>query len=168
MTVVRMRLARRRSVLRARAGRVLRGIDGGSFGVGAAGWEGPGEPAGGGAGVDFPVGLLLVEVIAAAYGAAGTQAGDAAFVVRRGVLVVAAAVRGAAGGEGAFLVEDRCEVPEVLAGVVGGGLVLVVAGPGEGLEGEVEFPAGDGELPGAQAAWRPLIYLGQDSGLPWW
>src|ERR1700677_359276 len=147
--------------------RSLTRVDGGAFGVGASGWEGPGEPAAGGSGIYLPAGLLLVEVVTAAYRTAGTQAGDAALVMRRGVLVVAAAVRGPAGGEGAFLVQDRCEVPEVLAGVVGGGLVLVVAGPGEGLEGEAEFPVGDGELPGAQAARRPGAYLGEGSGVPW-
>src|SRR6202789_4151216 len=88
----------------------LRRVDGGSFHVGASGWEGPGEPAGGGSGVDFPVGLLFVEVVAAADGSAGAQAGDAAFVVGGGVLVVTGPVGGAAGGEGAFLVQDRGQV----------------------------------------------------------
>jgi len=168
MAVVRTRLARRRSVHRAGASRVLRGVDGGSLHVGAAGWQSPGEPAAGRSGVDLPPGVLLVEMVAAADGSAGAQAGDPALVMRCRVLVIAGPVRGAAGEEGAFLVQHRRQVPQELAGVVGGGLVLVVAGPGQGLEGEGQFPVGDGELPGAQAAWRPLIYLGQDSGLPWW
>jgi len=106
-------------------------------------------------------------MVAAADGSAGAQAGDPALVMRCRVLVIAGPVRGAAGEEGAFLVQHRGEVLQELAGVVRGGLVLVVAGPGEGLEGEVELAVGDGELPGALAAWRPLIYLGQDSGVPW-
>jgi hypothetical protein len=77
------------------------------------------------------------------------------------VLVVGAVLGGAAGGEGAFLVEDGGEVAQELAGVVPGGLVLVVAWAFELLEVEDELAVGDGQLPGAVASWRPGVGQGQ-------
>jgi hypothetical protein len=59
-----------------------------------------------------------------------------------GVFVVGPLFGRAAGAEGAFLVEDGGQVTEVLAGVVSGGLVPVVARSGERFEVEVEVASG--------------------------
>lgn len=57
------------------------------------------------------------------------------------MLVVGAVLGGAAGGEGAFGVQHAGEVAKVLAGVVTGCLIAVVAGAVEVLELENDLPS---------------------------
>src|ERR1700733_8692835 len=137
-------------------------VAGGFAGVGAAGGQGPGEPSGLSGSFDAPsVGLLVAMVVpAAGVAITGTRPsprpGD-------GVLVVAAVLWCPAGAEGAVLVQHGGQVFQMLAGVVSGCFVLVVAGAGEGLEVEVEVAFTDGELPGPVSAAR-IGLAGRDEG----
>ena len=111
----------------ARRAHGLDGVLGGAAGVAA--------PGGGGPGViarlvllKFPACSLFLMVVMAAAGATVTGAGQATVFERGGVLVVAAGGVALAGRPRAGAVPDFDEVAEFIAGVVGGGLVPVIAG----------------------------------------
>ena len=91
---------------------------------------------------------------AACAGVAG--AGPAALVIRLGVLEVGVSCVAGAGREGAGAVADLDQVAELVAWLVGGGLMAVVASVGgDRAEAHSELPAArGGERPGAVAVRR--------------
>ena len=113
---------------------VLDGVPGRAAGVGAASGRDPGVSAGLGLGEDPAGGLLLVMVMTASR-AAGARAGGIALFPGHGVVEVAAGGVALAGRPTAGAVPDFDEVAECGAGVVGGGVVAVIAvGDWEGLK----------------------------------
>jgi hypothetical protein len=143
---------------------LLRVVDGGGGGVGAAGGRGPAQHAGFGL-LSLPAGGLLAAVVAAAAGVGVALVGGAVGV---GNDVVDVAVDGlgaaAGGGEGAGAGAD--EVPELAAGAVMVLAVPVVAGaPGDGLEGEVQLAQPFRDLLGL-ATGDPVVCAGPGAGRP--
>src|SRR5580692_266875 len=107
------------------------GVRVGCGGVGASGWGGELEVAGGGLG-EGPAGELLDLVVAAAVAAEVAGAGRAALVVGGGVVEVGVAGGLAAAGVAAGLVAGGDVVADVGGGPVGGGGGGVGAAAGRG------------------------------------
>ena len=75
----------------------------------------------------FPAASLFRVMVMTTAGAAGTGAGESAWFPWHGVVIVAAGCVAPAGWPVAFSVAYFDQVPECWAGVVGGGLMPVVA-----------------------------------------
>src|SRR5262249_45225326 len=121
--------------------RCLGGVLAGQGGVAAAGGGDPGHDAGAGLG-EGPAFGLLAPMAPAAGGAQVAFAGDAAVVVRDGVVEVAAGGGAAAAGPGAGDGAGPDEALQGGGGPVAGFGVAVSAGPGgDGLGGDAERPA---------------------------
>jgi hypothetical protein len=75
----------------------------------------------------LPAASLLRVMVMTTAGPAGTGAGESALYPGHGVVIVAAGCVASAGWPVAFSVANFDQVPECWAGVVGGGLVPVVA-----------------------------------------
>jgi hypothetical protein len=99
---------------------------GGAAGVPASGGDGPGVIAGLVL-LKFPAVSLFRVMVMTTSGTAVTGAGQATIFERSGVLVVAACGVALTGRPIAGAVPDLDEVAEFIAGVVGGGLVPVIA-----------------------------------------
>ena len=120
-----------------------------SLRIGPAPWGAPLVPSRSGLG-DCPAGRLLDSMAFSAPGAGVARARPAALVVGHRVFEVALPGVPVAGRERAGLVADLDQVPQLVVGLVGVGLVAMVAlvgGHGFQWHGELSA-AGQGECPG--------------------